>query len=99
MFTSATGFAQQDDLRENGPFEQRYFARERGAATKPYVPQLPALPTVPFQADKDGKSNELIVLLEYGLCCTNLIQPEIPPTPDAATPQQAPPPLWGTQVA
>ena len=66
MFTSATGFAQQDDLRENGPFEQRYFARERGAATKPYVPQLPALPTVPFQADKDGKSNELIVLLEYG---------------------------------
>ena len=28
-----------------------------------------------------------------GLCCTKLIQPEIPPTPDAATPQHAPPRL------
>ena len=24
---------------------------------------------------------------------------DMTPTPDAATPQQAPPPLWGTQVA
>jgi hypothetical protein len=67
MLAPTAGFAQQqDDLSENGPYEQRYFARERGAAIKPYVPQLPALPTVPFQADKDGKSNELIVLLDYG---------------------------------
>ena len=30
------------------------------------MPQLPAQPSVSFQAEKDGKSNELIVLLEYG---------------------------------
>ena len=118
------GHAQQrDDLRENGPYDQRYFARAKGVASQPLPSELRKQPDITFQNDATGNTNELIILLDYSqsaqlrgllgaegktdatntptgrLCCTNLIQPEIPPTPDAATPQQAPPLLWGTQVA
>ena len=75
-----------DDTRENGPFDQRYFARIKG--TPPTPTPEPQTPQVKPAVD---------LVTEALLHKSKKV--DMTPTPDAATPQQAPPPLWGTQVA
>lgn len=58
-----------DDTRENGPFDQRYFARIKGTPPTPTPePQIPQVkPAVDLITDANGVTNELIVLLQYDM--------------------------------
>lgn len=58
-----------DDTRENGSFDQRYFARIKGTPPTPTPePQTPPVkPAVDLLTDANGVTNELIVLLQYDM--------------------------------